>query len=88
MQLYPVSHSVREIFVHCALIHKPLMPLSIKHVYVNWYIFSKTHSRTISRRPACEIVKLYYGAMSKEILIQYKIFIVKNVHFSETWIGF
>jgi hypothetical protein len=44
------------------------MPLSVKHVYVNWYVFSKTQSRTISRRPACEIVELYWAAISKEIL--------------------
>jgi hypothetical protein len=51
------------------------MPLSVKHVYVNLYTFSKTVP--LSRRPACEIVELYWGAMSKEILIQYKIFIEK-----------
>jgi len=49
---------------------------------VNWYIFSKT--RTLSGRPACEIVELYWGAMSKEVLIEYKIFIVKNVQFNVT----
>jgi len=59
----------KEISGHYALIRKPMMPLSVKHVYVNWYVFSKTHSRTISRRPACEIVELCWGEISKEILI-------------------
>jgi hypothetical protein len=53
---------------------------------VNWYIFSKTG--TLSRRPACEMLELYWRAMYKKKLTPYKILIVKNVHFYETWHGF